>query len=84
MQIYHSFAARGVMSEMAVREILDRIDNLSESDRALLERELSERLESNWLKEAAAAREEALRRGLDDDAIDRTVEELRYPRRAGQ
>lgn len=72
------------MSEMAVREILDRIDNLSESDRALLERELSERLESNWLKEAAAAREEALRRGLDDDAIDRTVEELRYPRRAGQ
>jgi len=69
------------MSEMAVREILDRIDNLSESDRALLDRELSERLESNWLKEAAAARAEALRRGLDDDAIDRAVEELRYPRR---
>jgi len=69
------------MSEMAVREILDRIDNLSEADRALLERKLSERLESSWLKEAAAARQEALRRGLDDDAIDRASDELRYRRR---
>ncbi|MDB5291914.1 MAG: hypothetical protein JWL69_3155 [Phycisphaerales bacterium] len=66
------------MSEAAVQEILDRIASLPEADRLLLEQRLAERLETEWQREAATARAEAERRGLDQAAIDRAVEEVRY------
>ncbi|HWE95681.1 MAG TPA: hypothetical protein VG269_17075 [Tepidisphaeraceae bacterium] len=66
------------MSESAVQEILERIDNLPEAERLLLEQRLAERLEVEWQREAAA-RAEAQRRGLDQAAIERAVEETRYP-----
>jgi hypothetical protein len=65
------------MSEAAVQDILKRIDSLPEADRLLLEQRLAERLEAEWQREAAAARAEAQRRGLDQAAIDRAVEEVR-------
>jgi SOS response regulatory protein OraA/RecX len=67
------------MSESAVQEILERIDNLPEAERLLLEQRLAERLEVEWQREAAAARAEAQRRGFDQAAIERAVEETRYP-----
>ncbi|MDB5172099.1 MAG: hypothetical protein JWN51_872 [Phycisphaerales bacterium] len=67
------------MSEAAVQDILKRIDSLPEADRLLLEQRLAERVEAEWQREAAAARAEAQRRGLDQAAIDRAVEEVRYP-----
>jgi hypothetical protein len=73
------FRARDNMST-AVREILDRIDQLPEADREVLERELAERAEAEWRREAANAQEEARRRGLDDAAIDQAIENLRYSR----
>jgi hypothetical protein len=65
------------MSEAAVQEILDRIASLPEADRLLLEQRLAERVEAEWQREAVAARAEAQRRGLDQAAIDRAVEEVR-------
>jgi hypothetical protein len=67
------------MSEAAVQEILERIDSLPEADRLLLEQRLAERVEAEWQREAEAARAEAVRRGIDQSAIDRTVDEVRYP-----
>jgi hypothetical protein len=67
------------MGEAAVREILQKIDSLPEADRLLLERELAERAEAEWLSESHAAREQARARGIDQAAIDAAVEQSRYP-----
>ena len=72
------------MPETTVQEILERIERLPEADRLLLEQRLLERAEAEWLREAAAARELARQRGTDQAAIDRAVEEIRYPRRRDQ
>jgi hypothetical protein len=66
------------MGEATVRDILEKIDNLPESDRLLLEQRLAEKAEAEWLREAVAARESARQRGIDQDAIDKAVEGLRY------
>jgi hypothetical protein len=66
------------MSEATVREILERIDNLPENDRLLLEQRLAEKNEAEWLREALAAREAAARRGIDQETIDHAIEDLRY------
>jgi hypothetical protein len=67
------------MNEPLVRDILDRIDQLPEDDRLLLERRIIERNEAEWRSETLAAQEAAKRRGIDDAAIERAIEELRYP-----
>ncbi len=65
------------MGEATVREILERIDNLPETDRLLLEQRLAEKAEAEWLREAVAARESARQRGIDQEAIDKAVDDLR-------
>lgn len=68
------------MGEANVRDILNQIDRLPEPDRLLLEQRLAERAEAEWLRETAAARTQAVERGIDQAAIDRAVEEIRYGR----
>jgi len=72
------------MGSAAVREILQKIDQLPEDERLALERQLAERAEVGWHREAANARELARQRGIDQLAIDRAGEEARNgsPRRA--
>lgn len=61
-----------------VRDILDRIDRLPEQQRAELQGELFRIEEDEWLGLLADARRAAHQRGIDDDAIARAVESLRY------
>ena len=69
------------MSAPTVEDILQRIRALSEAERELLERRLDEQRESEWARAAAIARREAANVGIDQDAIDRAVEETRYGER---
>lgn len=57
----------------AVREILERIEQLSQEDRLVLDRYLAEQAE------AEAARRQAREQGLNQEAIDRGIDEMRYP-----
>ena len=66
------------MSAAAVEDVLNRIRALTEAERDLLERRLDEQREAEWQRLAAEARREARRRGIDQAAIDRAVEEVRY------
>ena len=68
------------MSQSAVQEILERIHNLPDEDRLVLEQRLAEMLEAEWQKAAVEARQEAKRRGLDQVAIDKAISDLRHPR----
>jgi hypothetical protein len=68
------------MSTAAVQEILDRIERLSEIERAALDAVLAERLEVEWRQLASAARSAARERGIDQAAIDRAVSDVRYGR----
>lgn len=68
------------MSRAAVDEIFKRIQDLSEDERLILERRLSESLEREWEKESRKVRREAKRRGLNQVEIDRAVREARYSR----
>ena len=71
------------MTSAAVDEILKKIDDLPEAERLVLEQQLAERAEVEWLRESIQARELARQRGLDQAAIDRAVEEVRYGSRRG-
>jgi hypothetical protein len=66
------------MSE-AVHEILQRIQELPEEDRLLLEERLAEFGEAEWKREAESARRIARDKGLDQAAIDQVIHDLRYP-----
>ena len=66
------------MSEV-VREILQRIEQLPEEDRLLLEERLTVIAEAEWKREAEHARQIARERGLDQAAIDKAIHDLRYP-----
>jgi hypothetical protein len=61
-----------------VREILERIRRLPEPDRLELRSELSREEEQEWVQMLTQAREMARQRGIDDAAIVRAVESLRY------
>ena len=65
------------MSE-AVHEILERIQRLPAEDRLLLEDHLTQQAEDEWQREAEEARRLARQRGIDQAAIDRAVEHVRY------
>jgi hypothetical protein len=67
------------MSRSAVDGILERIEQLSEADRLLLEERLAAVAEAEWRQEAEKARQLARQKGLDQAAIDRAIEELRHP-----
>jgi hypothetical protein len=62
----------------AVQEILERIDQLPEPDRLILEERLAERAEAEWRREAESARRIARERGIDQAAIDRAIHDRRY------
>ena len=65
------------MSE-AVHEILDLIQQLPAEDRLLLEEHLAQQAEAEWQREAEEARKLARVKGIDQAAIDRAVEKVRY------
>jgi hypothetical protein len=66
------------MSNAAVQEILNKVELLSEEEQLDLAKRLAERSEADWRAEAEVARCAAQQRGLDQSAIDRAVEEVRY------
>jgi len=68
------------MSHTDVYETLDRIRQLPAEDRLLLNDLLAEQEELEWRKEAAAARRMAREKGIDQAAIDRAVQAVRYDR----
>ncbi len=68
------------MSEVAVREIIEKIEELSAEDRLLLDARLEELAEAAWRRESASARAESKAKGINQATIDREVEQLRYPR----
>jgi hypothetical protein len=63
----------------AVRELLQRIEQLPEEDRLILEERLAELAETEWKREAEQARQIARERGLDQAAIEKAIHDLRYP-----
>jgi hypothetical protein len=64
----------------AVLEILDRIRHLPAEDRLVLDEQLALLAEAEWQREAADARRLAQQTGIDQAAIDRAVEAVRYSR----
>ena len=65
------------MSE-ALQEVLQRIERLPAEDRLLLENYLAQKAEAEWRCEADEARKLARQKGIDQAAIDRAVEKVRY------
>jgi len=61
-----------------VYEILDRITQLAEEDRRLLDELLAEREEAEWRRLAEAERRRARENGIDQEAIDRAVHAVRH------
>jgi hypothetical protein len=68
-----------LMSNLAVQEILDKIEHLSEEDRLCVAKRLAETSEAQWSREAEDARRIAREKGIDQRAIDRAVDEVRHP-----
>jgi hypothetical protein len=62
----------------AVREILDQILRLPQEERAEFESELARLEEAEWIAMASDARRWPEIRGIDDVAIARAVESLRF------
>jgi hypothetical protein len=62
----------------AVREILERIQQLPAADRLELQDLLAQLAEAKWEREAEEARRLACQKGIDQAAIDRAVEKVRY------
>ena len=62
----------------AVHEILESIQRLPAEDRLLLEDHLAQQAEAEWQRGADEARKLARLKGIDQAAIDRAVEKVRY------
>jgi len=69
---------RGIAVSEAVHDILDRIQRLPAEERLLLEDYLAQQAEAEWQREAGEARRLARQKGIDQAAIDRAVEKVRY------
>ena len=65
------------MSE-AVHDILQRIQHLPEEDRLILDEHLARLAEAEWRREAEESRRLAQQKGIDQAAIDRAIENVRY------
>ncbi len=61
-----------------VDAILTQIERLDEGDRLLLQRRLAELADAEWQAEATKARAIAVDTGINQDTIDRAVDDLRY------
>lgn len=66
------------MSRTTVDEILARIKELPDDDRLMFDELLAQEEDLEWREEAAKAREAANSRGIDQEAIDRAVQAVRY------
>jgi hypothetical protein len=66
------------MSRTTVDDILDRIKQLPEEDRRLLDELLAQQEDQEWSEEAAKARKVAENQGIDQEAIDRAVHAVRH------
>jgi len=62
----------------AVYEIFDRIKQLPEEERLLLDDLLADKEESEWQRLAEAERRRAREEGIDQEAIDRAVHAVRH------
>lgn len=62
----------------AVQEILQRIQQLPEDDRLVLQQELARQADLEWQREAENARQLARQRGIDQAAIDKAIDSIRY------
>lgn len=62
----------------AVQEILQQIQSLPPHERRELDEQLTALAESEWQREAEEARKVARAKGIDQAAIDRAVEKVRY------
>ncbi len=71
---------RGVAVSEAVHEILERIQRLPAADRLVLDEYLDQQAEAEWRRAANEARLLAREKGIDQAAIDRAVEKVRYRR----
>lgn len=69
---------RKTMSEATVEHILDMIDQLSDRDREVLQRQLAARAEAEWRQEVEEARHQARARRIDQAAIDAAIRKRRY------
>jgi hypothetical protein len=61
-------------------DILHRIHALPDHERLQLQEHLAREAEAEWQREAEDARQQARDRGIDQAAIDRAVEAVRYGR----
>ena len=66
------------MSPSNVQAILDQIGQLPEADRLLLDQRLAEWAETEWKREAEAARRLAREKGVDQASIDQAIHDLRH------
>ena len=69
------------MSRTAVDEILARNKELPDDDRVVFDALLAQEEEAEWHEEAAKAKESARARGIDQEAIDRVIQAVRYGER---
>jgi hypothetical protein len=60
-----------------VEDILDQIERLDQADRLLLQERLSDLAEAEWQVEARQARAIALDLGIDQQAIDKAINDVR-------
>jgi hypothetical protein len=67
------------MSDVTVQEILSKVALLSDEEQLCLVRRLAEKAEADWRREADAARRIACEKGFDQSAVDRAVQQVRYP-----
>lgn len=61
-----------------VDSILEQIGRLDCEDRLVLQQRLSELSKAEWLTEAKQARAVALELGINQQTIDKAVDEVRY------
>ena len=66
------------MSADTVQEILDRIRQLPEEDRLLLDQRLAELFEVDWRREAGEARNRSRILRVNQSDIDRAIEDIRH------
>lgn len=66
------------MNQAAIDHIMELINQLDDAERVEFRMRLARQLDDEWERETRLAREEADRRGIDMDAIDRAVERVRY------
>jgi hypothetical protein len=66
------------MGKMEIQQIIKMIDDLSETDREVLEQQLARRTEREWREDVEPARRQAMARGIDETAIDDAIRKRRY------